>query len=185
MLRAPGRRQGRHHHLAAAGRLGVSHRGQGHALLVLAPPGRQGIARSLQGVAEAGHVAMSEYGNTGERGTSCPSTSVRWAISQRTMASAVVMRLVPGLSLTGSPSLLRWSSDNGGRGSCPPTRRAPSGARDHRKRPSSGCRRSGEDIEIVKRITRRGNARPVITTGDAENVTVADDDAVVDDPVGV
>jgi hypothetical protein len=46
-----------------------------------------------------------------------------------------------------------------------------------------GAARSGEDVEIVKRITRRGNARPVITTGDAENVTVADDDAVVDDPV--
>ncbi len=54
--------RGRHHDLASAGGFGVTDGGQGHAPLVLAPPGGKGVARLLQGVAQAGHVPVAEDG---------------------------------------------------------------------------------------------------------------------------
>ena len=64
--RADGRRRG--HHLAAVCRPRVGHRGQCHALLVLAAPGRQGVACLVQRGAEPQHVAVAEdREDTGEQ----------------------------------------------------------------------------------------------------------------------
>ena len=58
---------GRHHELLAAYSLGISDRGQRHALLVLPPPQRQLRAMHLQGVTEAGDIAVAKDGeDTGD-----------------------------------------------------------------------------------------------------------------------
>jgi hypothetical protein len=60
-VRRPGadRRRG-DHDLAPAHRFGVADRGECHALLVLAAPRRQFVARLLERLPEAGHVAVPE-----------------------------------------------------------------------------------------------------------------------------
>ncbi len=40
--------------------LGIGDRGMGHGLLVLATPGRQRVANAVQGLADAGDVAVAE-----------------------------------------------------------------------------------------------------------------------------
>ena len=51
---------GHGHHLAAVGRPGEADRGEGHALLVLAAPGRQLVALLVQGGAQPEDVAVPE-----------------------------------------------------------------------------------------------------------------------------
>ena len=53
-------RRRRGHELAAAHRLGEADRGQRHPLLALAAVGREDVARVVQRLAQAGHVAVAE-----------------------------------------------------------------------------------------------------------------------------
>src|SRR5699024_991984 len=44
--------------------LGIGDGGMGHALFIVCPPGREGVALSIQRLAHASHVAVAENGKT-------------------------------------------------------------------------------------------------------------------------
>ena len=93
--RAGSDRRGRHHHLAAPLRLGVADRREGHRLLVLPAPGRQLVLHRLEGLGEAGDVAVAEDAeHPAKSGTRAPSISVCWAHRCWTSACAMVRRRV-------------------------------------------------------------------------------------------